>query len=63
MMMSLTYDTVATWSQITSLLMFIAMFVGVVVYALWPRNGSRFEAIQKDALDLGISQSDDRTKP
>ena len=63
MMPSLTYDTVATWSQVTSLLMFIAMFVGVIVYALWPRNRSRFEAIQKDALDLGLSQFDDRTKP
>lgn len=60
---TLDYETVATWSQVTSLLMFIAMFIGVLVYALRPRNGARFDAIQKGALDLGRSQSDDRAKP
>ena len=49
----MTYDTVATISQVTSLLMFIAMFAGVLVYALWPKNGPRFEEAQKRALDLG----------
>ena len=39
----MTYDTVATFSQVTSLLLFIAMFLAVVAYALWPRNGPRFE--------------------
>lgn len=48
----MTYDTVATFSQVTSLLMFVAMFAGVLVYALWPSNGPRFDAIQKAALDL-----------
>jgi cytochrome c oxidase cbb3-type subunit 4 len=48
----MTYDTIATVSQVTSLLMFIAMFVAVLVYALWPRNGSRFDAAQRSALDL-----------
>ncbi len=43
----MTYQTVATFSQVTSLLMFIAMFVGVLVYALWPSNGRRFEAAQR----------------
>ena len=46
------YETVATWSQITSLLMFIAMAIGVVVYALWPSNGAVFSAVQRQALDL-----------
>ena len=49
----MTYETIATISQVTSLLMFIAMFAGVLVYALWPRNGPRFEAAQRHALDLG----------
>lgn len=48
----MSYDTVATISQVTSLLMFIAMFAGVLAYALWPRNGPRFEAAQRRALDL-----------
>jgi cbb3-type cytochrome oxidase subunit 3 len=53
----MTYDTIATISQVTSLLMFIAMFGAVLAYALWPRNGPRFEASQRRALDL------DRTRP
>jgi len=48
----MTYDTVATVSQVVSLLMFVGLFAGVVVYALWPANGPRFEAVQRSALDL-----------
>lgn len=48
----MTYETIATISQVTSLLMFIAMFAGVLVYALWPRNGARFDQAQRRALDL-----------
>ena len=46
------YNTVATISQVTSLLMFIAMFIAVLAYALWPTNGRRFEQAQRRALDL-----------
>ena len=48
----MTYDTVAAFSQVASLLMFVAMFIAVVAYALWPKNGPRFEAAQRRALDL-----------
>lgn len=48
----MTYETIATFSQVTSLLMFIAMFLAVLVYALWPANKARFDAIQKRALGL-----------
>jgi cytochrome c oxidase cbb3-type subunit 4 len=48
----MTYETVASFSQVTSLLMFVAMFIAVVAYALWPRNGPRFERAQRRALDL-----------
>ena len=48
----MTYDTIATYSQVISLLLFIAMFVAVVAYALWPRNRKRFEEAQRRALDL-----------
>lgn len=51
-MIKLSYDTIATISQVTSLLMFVAMFAAVLAYALWPRNGPRFEAAQLSALDL-----------
>lgn len=48
----MSYDTVAAWSQVTSLLMFIAMFGAVLAFALWPKNKSRFDAAQRRALDL-----------
>jgi cytochrome c oxidase cbb3-type subunit 4 len=48
----MTYETIATFSQVTSLLMFIVMFIVVLAYALWPRNGQRFEQAQRRALDL-----------
>ena len=49
---SMSYDTIATISQVTSLLMFVGMFAAVLAYALWPRNGARFEEVQRRALDL-----------
>ncbi|MDZ4843610.1 MAG: cbb3-type cytochrome c oxidase subunit 3 [Hyphomicrobium aestuarii] len=48
----MTYDTVAAFSQVTSLLMFVAMFLAVLAYALWPSNGAKFTKIQRSALDL-----------
>jgi cbb3-type cytochrome oxidase subunit 3 len=48
----MTYNTIATISQVTSLLMFIAMFAAVLVYALRPTNGKRFDDIQRQSLDL-----------
>ena len=40
--------------------MFIAMFLAVLAYALWPRNGPRFEEAQRRALDLEPRPSTDR---
>jgi cytochrome c oxidase cbb3-type subunit 4 len=48
----MSYQLVAQISQITSLLMFIALFVGVLAYAFWPGNRDRFEKAQHNALDL-----------
>lgn len=48
----MTYDTVATFSQVASLLMFIAMFAGVLVYAFRASNKKKFEVMQRAALDL-----------
>ena len=48
----MTYDTIAGISQVTSLLMFVAMFAAVLAYALWPANGPRFDRVQRSALDL-----------
>jgi cytochrome c oxidase cbb3-type subunit 4 len=48
----MTYDVVAKFSQVASLLLFVGMFIGVLVYALWPRNGRLFDSIQRHALEL-----------
>jgi cytochrome c oxidase cbb3-type subunit IV len=48
----MSYETIATISQVASLLMFIAIFICVVVYAVWPANRARFDAVQAQALDL-----------
>jgi cytochrome c oxidase cbb3-type subunit 4 len=56
----MTYETVATFSQVASLLLFVALFAGVLVYALWPTNGAKFDKAQRDALDLDRGSS---TKP
>jgi cytochrome c oxidase cbb3-type subunit IV len=56
----MTYETVATVSQVASLLMFIAMFIAVVAYALRPKNKARFDLVQRQALDLGQKSVHDR---
>lgn len=48
----MTYDTVATFSQVSTLFLFFALFIGVVAYAFWPGNRGRFDSAQKQALDL-----------
>lgn len=48
----MTYDTIAAISQVTSLLMFMAMFFAVIAYVFWPGNRRHFETAQQRALDL-----------
>ena len=48
----MTYESVAAVSQVTTLLMFIALFAAVLAYALWPSNGAKFETVQRQSLDL-----------
>ena len=40
--MSATYEYLAAFAQSTGLLYCFAMFLGVLVYALWPSNGPAF---------------------
>jgi cytochrome c oxidase cbb3-type subunit 4 len=58
----MTYDTIATISQVTSLLMFVAMFAAVLAYALWPKNGRRFEDAQRRALGLADAPAAERER-
>lgn len=49
----MTYDVVAKFSQVTSLLLFMAMFAGVIAYVFWPGNKQKFDEIQRKSLELG----------
>jgi cytochrome c oxidase cbb3-type subunit IV len=39
-----TYGAWAQFATTWGLLYFVAMFVGIVIYAYWPRNKARFDA-------------------
>lgn len=39
----MTYETVAFYSQTAALILFIALFAGVLVYVALPRNRTLFE--------------------
>ncbi len=47
----MTYEQVASISQVLALLFFIALFAAVVVYAFWPGNKKRFEEASKLPLE------------
>ena len=52
----MTYDQVATTTQVAALLFFIALFIGVVIYAFFPGNKKRFEEDAKIALEKDPDQ-------
>lgn len=39
-----TYEVLSHFAQTWGLIYFIALFVGVLAYTLWPRNVRRFDA-------------------
>lgn len=47
----MTYETVAAFTQSFSLLLFFVLFIGVVIYALWPGNKKAFERASRIPLD------------
>ena len=55
----MTYEQVAGITQVAALLFFIALFVGVVVYAFWPGNKKRFEEDAKIPFKKNDDQETD----
>ena len=55
---TMTYETVATFSQVSSLILFIAMFIGAVAYALWPSNQPKFEKSSGSHWISGLTPTD-----
>jgi cytochrome c oxidase cbb3-type subunit IV len=48
----MTYEQVASITQVAALVLFVVLFVGVLIYAFWPGNKKRFE----DAARLPLEQ-------
>ncbi len=46
------YDELAGFAQTWGLLYFILLFLGVLVYALWPKNKKRFD----DAANIPLRE-------
>lgn len=53
----MTYDTVATVSQVTSLILFIAIFVGILGYTFWPANRDKFDKAARAAIEPDTAAS------
>lgn len=48
----MTYETVATYSQLSTLFLFIGLFLGFLVWAYWPGQERKFDEVQRQSLDL-----------
>jgi cytochrome c oxidase cbb3-type subunit 4 len=55
----MTYEQVSTISQVAALLFFVALFVGVTIYAFWPGNKKRFEEDARIPLQKDPNQETD----
>jgi cytochrome c oxidase cbb3-type subunit 4 len=47
----MTYEAVASFAQTWGLIYAFALFLGGVLYALWPRNRARFDAAARLPLE------------
>ncbi len=52
-METLTYEAVARFGMVSSLLLFIALFVAVIVYVFYFASRERLDEAQRRALDIG----------
>ncbi|MDR6756502.1 cytochrome c oxidase cbb3-type subunit 4 [Mycoplana sp. BE70] len=54
--MSFDHDTVTAFAKSFGLFYLIAMFIGVVIYAYWPKNRKRFD----QAANSIVTDDEDR---
>lgn len=47
----MTYETVARLSGISAMILFIALFIGVLAYTFWPGSRKRFSDAARIPLD------------
>jgi len=53
------YNTLVMITQIAGLILFIGLFVGVLIYALWPGNKKRFERASRVPLEQDEKPDED----
>jgi len=58
----MTYDDLRAFFGVLGLLIFVAMFVGVLIYTFWPGNKKRFERARRMPLDDDPDESSRRGK-
>ena len=49
----MTYETVSAFAQTYGLVYLFVLFIGVLVYALWPSNRERFERAARMPVQEG----------
>ena len=47
----MSYEQVASISQVVALIFFVVLFAGVLLYAFWPGNKKRFEQAARLPLE------------
>ncbi|WBQ10958.1 cbb3-type cytochrome c oxidase subunit 3 [Hyphomonadaceae bacterium ML37] len=45
------YEALASFAQTWGLVAFMIFFIGVIAYAVWPKNKDKFNAAAKSVLD------------
>ena len=52
---AMTYESATTFSQIAAMILFVALFLGVILYVIWPGNKKKFD----EAAQLPLEDEDD----
>jgi cytochrome c oxidase cbb3-type subunit 4 len=55
---AMTYESVSTFSQIAAMIIFIALFLGVIIYVFWPGNKKKFD----ETANLPLEDEDNEPK-
>ncbi|HET7447305.1 MAG TPA: cbb3-type cytochrome c oxidase subunit 3 [Methyloceanibacter sp.] len=56
----MSYEQVASISQVVALVFFVALFAGVLVYAFWPGNKKRFERAARLSLEKDTNSDEEK---
>lgn len=57
------FERLSHFAQTGGLLIFVVIFAGVLIYALWPRNQSKFDRAARMPLDDGDPSDGQQSEP